>query len=48
MDVVEILHIPKHLEDIQKILDAISIDTITPLQALTLLDELKEKSRGAK
>lgn len=48
MDVVEIVHVPKHLEEIQRILDAISIDTITPLQALTLLDELKEKSKGVK
>ena len=48
MDVVEIVHVPKHLEEIQSILDAISIDTITPLQALTLLDELKEKSKGVK
>jgi DNA mismatch repair protein MutS len=45
MDVVEIVHVPKNLEDIQKILDTISIDTITPLQALTLLAELKEKSK---
>lgn len=48
LDVVEIVHVPKHLEEIQKILDAITIDTITPLQALTLLDELKEKSKGVK
>jgi DNA mismatch repair protein MutS len=48
MDVVEIVHVPKHLEEIQKILDTISIETITPLQALTLLDELKEKSKGVK
>lgn len=48
LDVVEIVHVPKHLEEIKKILDAISIDTITPLQALTLLDELKEKSKGVK
>lgn len=48
MDVVEIVHVPKHLDEIQRILEAISIDTITPLQALTLLDELKEKSKGAK
>jgi DNA mismatch repair protein MutS len=48
MDVVEIVHVPKHLEEIQRILDAISIETITPLQALTLLDELKEKSKGVK
>lgn len=48
MDVVEIVHIPKNLEDIRKILDVISIDAITPLQALTLLAELKEKSKGVK
>lgn len=48
MDVVEIVHVPKHLEEIQRFLDAISIETITPLQALTLLDELKEKSKGVK
>jgi DNA mismatch repair protein MutS len=48
MDVVEIVHVPKHLDEIQRILEAISIDTITPLQALRLLDELKEKSKGAK
>jgi DNA mismatch repair protein MutS len=48
MDVVEIIHVPKHLEEIQKILDTILIETITPLQALTLLDELKEKSKGVK
>ena len=48
MDVVEIVHVPKHLEEIQKLLDTITIDTITPLQALTLLDELKVKSKGGK
>ncbi len=48
MDVVEIVHIPKPLEDIQRILNSISIESITPLQALTLLDELKEKSKGGK
>lgn len=48
LDVVEIIHVPKHLEEIQRMLDAITIDTITPLQALTLLDELKEKSKGVK
>lgn len=48
MDVVEIIHVPKHLEEIQTILSSLPIDSITPLQALTLLDELKEKSKGGK
>jgi len=43
MDIVEVLKIPKDLEEIEQMLSSITIEQMTPLQAMQCLADLKDK-----
>jgi len=48
MDVVEVVTIPKELEEIKQLLQAVDIDTMTPVQSIFFLEQLKHKVKGKK
>jgi len=43
MDIVEVIKIPKDLEEIEQMLSSITIEQMTPLQAMQCLADLKDK-----
>ena len=43
MDIVEVIKIPKDLEEIEQLLSSITIEQMTPLQAMQCLADLKDK-----